>query len=315
MHIVVGREVEEFRLEAMRAEFPEATFTSVVQEPETIKDADGFIGRIPADVYYQASDKLKWVHSPGAGIETIIAIPELVASDIQVSNGRGAHAPFVAEHTMALLLAVNRRLNEFALNKSRHHFHPWGRGLEFSSLYGKRMLIVGMGNIGRAIAKRAEGFEMEVVGVDLFVPPVSDDTTVILPLDHLDEEIAKADVVVIAVPHTKETENLINADRVGSMKKGSVLVGISRGHIIDEAALIERLTDGTLYGAGLDVFAQEPLPEDSPLWDVPNLVITPHCAPNSPLTRDREYEIIHDNIRRFIDGSPLRNVCDKVAGF
>ena len=106
MHIAVGREVDENRIAAMRAEFPEVTFTSVTEDPDSMADADGYIGRIPADLYARASEKLRWVHSTGAGVETILAIPELVASDVVVTNTRGAHAPFVAEHAFALLLAL-----------------------------------------------------------------------------------------------------------------------------------------------------------------------------------------------------------------
>ncbi len=123
------------------------------------------------------------------------------------------------------------------------------------------------------------------------------------------------DVLVVAVPHTPETNNLISAHRIAALKPGAMVIGISRGRIIDEEALAERLRDGTLGGAGLDVYAQEPLPTDHFLWDTPNLVMTPHAAPNSPDTRKREMEITTENIRRFVSGEPLLNVCDKVAGF
>lgn len=316
MHIAVGKEVDDSRLAAMQAAFPGVTFTSADTDPDSMAQADGYIGRIPPDVYARAGDKLRWVHATGAGIETIIAIPELVASEITVTNTRGAHAPFVAEHTFALMLALTRRLPEFAQDKKDHHFHAYGRGLPLDSLYGKRMLIVGMGNIGRAIANRAQAFEMEVVGLDVMVPDqISEDGITMLPMEHLDTELAKADVVVIAVPHTNETNDLINAGRIEALKEGAMVIGISRGNIIDEEALAKRLTDGTLAGAGLDVYSEEPLPPDHFLWETPRLVMTPHCAPNTPLTRDREFDITHENIRRFVDGEPLLNVCDKVKGF
>ena len=315
MHIVVGKEVDATRLAAMREQFPQAKFSSVLEDPDSIKDADGYIGRIAPETYANASEKLKWVHGTGAGVETILAIPELVASDVVVTNTRGAHAPFVAEHTFALLLAANRHLDVFAVDKTSKTYRNYGMGMSFASLYGKRMLIIGMGNIGRAIAQRALAFDMEVVGVDLFAPETSEGDLQVLPLEHLDNELAQADVVVVAVPYTADTHDLLNAQRIGLLKPGSVVVGISRGNIINEEALAARLADGTLFGAGLDVYSKEPLPEDSILWDTPNLIMTPHCAPASPLTRDREFEITHDNIERFLTGQPLRNVCDKVAGF
>jgi len=315
VHIAVGREVDEARLEDMRATFPGATFASVVDDPETIREADGYIGRIMPDTYAQASDRLKWVHSTGAGIETIVAIPELVASDVIVTNTRGAHAPFVAEHAFALLLDLGRNLAGFAYDQRDHVYRSYGRDVPMDSLYGKRMLILGMGNIGRAIARRAVAFDMEVVGLDLFAPADGGGEFSVLLMDRLDDELETADVVMVAVPYTPETDNLLDERRIGLMKQGATVIGISRGRIIDEAALAARLRDGTLAGAGLDVFAQEPLPPDHFLWDTPNLVITPHCAPKSSVTRQREFEITYDNIRRFVNGQPLLNVCDKVAGF
>lgn len=315
MHIVVGKEVATDRLTSMRETFPSATFASIADESSGIAEADGYIGRISADTYAQGSNSLKWVHGTGAGVETILAIPELAASDVVVTNTRGAHAPFVAEHTFALLLAVNRQLAVFAVDKPDRVYRNYGQGLSFASLYGKQMLIVGMGNIGRAIAQRALAFDMEVVGVDLFVPPPTQGEVPVLPLDQLDSLLPDADVVVVAVPYTPDTDNLLSSERIHALKPGAVVIGISRGRIINEEALAARLKDGSLFGAGLDVYSQEPLPPDHFLWDAPNLVMSPHCAPASPLTRDREFEITFDNIQRFIAGEPLRNVCDKVAGF
>jgi phosphoglycerate dehydrogenase-like enzyme len=315
VHIALGREIDEGRQAEMRAKFPEVTFTSVTHAPEAVAEADGFIGRIPAEVYAKAGPNLRWVHSTGAGIETIVAIPELVASEIVVTNTRGAHAPFVAEHAFALLLSLGRHLQGFAYDQRDHVYRSYGRDVPMYSVYGKRMLILGMGNIGRAIARRALAFDMEVVGLDLFAPEEQTGDLTVLPMDHLDNELETADVVMVAVPYTSETDNLLNADRIGILKNDAVVIGISRGKIIDEEALAARLKAGTLAGAGLDVFAQEPLPDDHFLWDTPNLVMTPHCAPRSAQTRDREFEITYENIRRFVDGDPLVNVCDKVAGF
>lgn len=315
MHIAVGKEISAQWLDRMRSTFPQATFESVVDAPDTIRDADAFIGRIPADVYANAGERLRWVASTGAGIETIIAIPELVASDVVVTNTRGAHAPFVAEHAIALLLTLNRAIPLFLTGRLREDFQWYAHAVPMDSCYGKRMLVLGMGNIGSAIAKRALAMDMSVVGLDLFVPDVISAEPQILPMEHLDNELEEADVLVVAVPHTPETNGLIDARRIGLLKNGAKVIVISRGRIVDEDALVARLNDGTLSGAGLDVFAEEPLPADSPLWSTPNLVVTPHAAPNSPSTREREMDITFDNIRRFLDGDPLINVCDKAKGF
>jgi phosphoglycerate dehydrogenase-like enzyme len=315
VQIALGREIDETRIAEMRTKFPDVKFTPIVAEPDGIGGADAFVGRIPAEVYARAGSKLRWVHSTGAGIETIIAIPGLVASETIVTNTRGAHAPFVAEHAFALLLALGRNLFGFAYDQREHVYQAYGRDVPMYSVYGKRMLILGMGNIGRAIARRALAFDMEVVGLDLMAPEERTGDLTVLPMEHLDIELETADVVIVAVPYTAETDNLLDAHRIGLLKPDAVVIGISRGRIIDEAALAERLRDGSLAGAGLDVFAEEPLPADHFLWDTPNVVMTPHCAPRSAQTRDREFEITHENIRRFVEGEPLLNVCDKVAGF
>lgn len=315
MQIALGREIDETRVAEMRATFPDVTFAPMITDPDGIVEADAFVGRIPAEAYARAGARLRWVHSTGAGIETIVAIPELVASDIVVTNTRGAHAPFVAEHAFALLLALGRHLPGFAYDQRDHVYRAYGRDVPMYSVYGKRMLILGMGNIGRAIARRALAFDMEVVGLDLMAPEETTGDLRVLPMEHLDIELESADVVMVAVPYTAETDNLLDARRIGLLKPDAVVIGISRGRIIDETALAQRLRDGSLAGAGLDVFAEEPLPADHFLWDTPNLVMTPHCAPRSAQTRDREFEITYENIRRFVTDEPLLNVCDKVAGF
>ena len=315
MQIVVGKEIDAGRLARLRDTFPQVTFAPWLDEPDAMRDADAFLGRIPPDAVALSGDRLRWVQSGGAGIETIIANPEIVAGDIVVTNTRGAHAPFVAEHAFAMLLALRRGLPTFMQDKANHRYRRKGEGVPMDSLYGKRMLVIGMGAIGSAIAKRAAAFEMTVVGLDKATPGHLGEEVTVLPMEHLDNELETADIIVVAVPYTPETHDLINARRIGLLKEGAVVIGISRGNIIDEDALIARLHDGTLAGAGLDVYAQEPLPADSPLWDTPNLIMTPHCAPVAPVTDDREMDIIVENVRRFVAGEPLLNTCDKVAGY
>lgn len=277
MHITLGREIDDARVAEAREKFPQATFSSMNHDPEKIREADAFIGRITPEAYAAAGPNLRWVHSTGAGIETIVAIPELVANDkLTVTNTRGAHAPFVAEHAFALLLSLGRKLSDFAYDQRDRVYRSYGRDVPMDSLYGKRMLILGMGNIGRAIAKRAIAFDMSVVGLDLMAPEESGEDLVVRPLEHLDNELEHTDVLMVAVPYTPDTDNLISAERIAKLKPGAIIIGISRGKIINEEAMAEALRSGALSGAGLDVFAQEPLPEDSFLWDVPNLVITPH---------------------------------------
>lgn len=315
MRIVVGKEIDAGRLARLRGAFPEVGFMPFRDDPDAMREADAFLGRIPPEAAALAGERLRWVQSGGAGIETIIAIPSIVESDIVVTNTRGAHAPFVAEHAFAMMLGLSRALPAFLQDQHDHVYRNHGAGVAMDGLYGKRLLIIGMGNIGSAIARRAVAFEMTVVGLDRGVSGQIGDDLSILPMEHLDNELENADILVVAVPYTPDTDNLIDARRIGLLKRGAMVIGISRGKIIDEDALVARLRDGSLSGAGLDVFAREPLPEDSPLWDVPNLIMTPHCAPVSPITADREMDIIVENVRRFVRGEPLLNTCDKRAGY
>ena len=199
MHIALGREIEEARVAEMRAKFPDVTFSPIVAEPDGIRDADGFVGRIPAEVYAKAGPNLRWVHSTGAGIETIVAIPELVASQVVVTNTRGAHAPFVAEHAFALLLSLGRHLYGFAHDQGERVYRSYGRDVPMYSVYGKRMLILGMGNIGRAIARRALAFDMEVVGLDLMAPEETTGDLRVLSMEHLDLGLPSGRVVLAAL--------------------------------------------------------------------------------------------------------------------
>jgi phosphoglycerate dehydrogenase-like enzyme len=315
MQMVVGKELTADRLATLRAAFPEVTFAYFLDAPESMQDADAFIGRIPPDAYALAGERLRWVHSPGTGIDKILAVPGIVESEIVVTNTRGAQAPFVAEHAFALMLTIYRAMPDFARDQQNRVFRQFAREVPMNSLYGKRLLIIGMGNIGTAIARRALAFEMTVVGLDPHVTGHLGEDFSILPMEHLDNELEAADILVVAAPYTAETDNLIDARRLGLLRFGAIVIGISRGGIIDERALAERLREETLAGAGLDVYVEEPLPPDHFLWDTPRLVMTPHAAPNSPITKDLEMEITMENIRRFIEDEPLLNVCDKVAGF
>lgn len=316
MKIVVGTSPGEDAVAAWRDEFPDVTFVEaprVAEQVAAIGDADAYIGRISREVFLAAGPQLRWVHSTGAGVETVVSTPELVDSDIILTNTRGAHAPCIAEHAFGMLLTLTRGLQDHAADQRDRN---WRRPIAGRrELTGATMVVVGMGNIGRAIAKRAVAFEMRVIGVDLEAVEPPAGVEAIWGLDRLDEALGLADVVAVATPLTRRTRGMLDARRVGLLKPDAYLLVLSRGGIVDETALIEALRAGRLAGAGLDVQATEPLPPDSPLWDAPNLILTPHCSASSRQTRERVMAISTENVRRFVAGRELTNVCDKEAGF
>lgn len=317
MRIAVGTEMKDTEIDRLRSATPEVALLplATAADPlDAVRGADAYLGRIDPEVFRQAGQHLRWVHSIGAGIETLSGIPELVESDITVTNTRGAHAPFIAEHTFALLLSLQRQIAQFVQDQRDHVWKRPGFADSMQELYGRTMVIVGMGNIGTAIAKRALAFEMTVIGVDR--DPTGGPTGVtVRPVEDLDETLGIADVVIVAAPYTAATHQLLDARRLGLLPERAVVIVVSRGGIVDEAALADRLRNGTLAGAGLDVFATEPIPADSPLWDTPRLIVTPHCSGGSNQTRNRVMDITIENIRRFVAREPLLNVCDKRAGF
>jgi phosphoglycerate dehydrogenase-like enzyme len=185
-----------------------------------------------------------------------------------------------------------------------------GIGDYCDEIFEKTVGIVGLGKIGSYVAKKCKQVEMRVIGVDLF--PVKNEW-----VDHcystkeLDKLLAESDFVVLNVALTRETEKMIDEKALRLMKKSAILLNVARGGVVDEAALISALKDGTIAGAGLDVFADEPLPKDSPLWDLENVIITPHVSARSPYYMDRTTEVIIDNLKKFESGEPLLYVADK----
>ena len=285
-----------------------------IQTPQLMADVDALFGQLTPDEYAQ-SKHLRWVQSSSAGVEWIAHVPGLADSDIVITNMRGAHAATIAEHTFAMLLALTRTLPGFAAHQQRHE---WGRG-EFGvglrGIKGLTMGIVGFGNIGRAIARRATGFEMRVLAVDAEEVPPGEGVQEVWPLSRLNELCEQSDVLTISAPITPRSRGMIGREQVGLLRRGSYILQVSRGAIVDEPALVDALEEGHVQGAGLDVTATEPLPVGDPLWTAPNTIITPHTSAYSDLTMQLVYEILSENVGRFVRGEPLVNMVDKRRGY
>ena len=315
--IVLGNREESGRLEQFRASYPDVTFVCAEESADVVReiaDADGFFGNPTRDTYL-AAKKLRWIQAPSAGIEFVRNVPELVDSDVLLTNARGAHAATIAEHTFAMLLTLTRGLAFF--NHARG-CHTWLRGDGYNNVVGidgKSMGIVGFGNIGRAIAKRAHAFELTVHAVDAQDVPGNEHVTSVRRLDALQDMLREIDILAIAAPITPQTRGMIGETELRLIRPNGYLLVVSRGGIVNEPALIRALSDGHLAGAGLDVTETEPLPPENPLWNAPNLIITPHISGGSQLTTDLMWSIFHENVGRFVRGETLKNLTDKRLGY
>src|SRR5579859_1681153 len=275
-------------------------------------DIDAVYGQLTADEL-ASSTQLRWVQSPSAGVEWLWRVPNIVDTDIQVTNMRGAHAATIAEHTFAMLLTHTRGMRAFEQHQRDHHWSR--REVPLCGIKGLTMGIVGFGNIGRAIARRATGFEMRVLAVDAEPVPPGEGVQEVWPLARLNDLCAAADVLAISAPITPGSRGMIGQEQLRKLKRGSHLLVMSRGKIVNEAALVDALEEGHLASAGLDVTATEPLPVGDPLWTAPNLIITPHRSASSPLTSDLTWSILAENIGRFLRGETLTNLVDKHRGW
>ncbi|HET6319498.1 MAG TPA: D-2-hydroxyacid dehydrogenase, partial [Chloroflexota bacterium] len=245
------------------------------QSAPLMGDVDALFGQLTPDEY-ASSNRLKWVQSSSAGVEWIASVPGLADSSVVVTNMRGAHAATIAEHTFAMLLSLTRCLPDFATHQQQHE---WGRAElrgRMCSIKGLTMGIVGFGNIGRAIARRATGFEMRVLAVDAEEVSPGEGVEAVWPLSRLDELCEAADVLAISAPITPRSRGMIGREQIRRLQRGSYVLQVSRGAIVDEPALVDALEEGHVSGAGLDVTATEPLPVGDPLWTAPNTIVTPH---------------------------------------
>jgi D-2-hydroxyacid dehydrogenase (NADP+) len=262
----------------------------------------------PFEQVLEAAPRLKWVHYTGAGIEHLL-VESFVRSSIPLTNSRGIHSPAVAELALALLLALAKRLPDRLREQAEHR---WTQELN-RGLNGATLVVVGLGSIGSAVARAASALGMHVIGVRRTARPARWARDVVAFTD-LDRVLPRAEFIVLCCPETDETRGLIGASQLRRLPRGAVLVNVARGTIVDEPALIDALRDGHLGGAGLDVFWAEPLAANSPLWDMPNVVITPHY-PNVRGFERKTVERFVDNAERFLAGRPLRYVIDKRRGY
>ncbi len=257
------------------------------------------------------ASKLKWVQALTAGVDKFVALDVFRESQILLTNVRGIHGIPIAEHVLGMILSFTRKLLTAHDNQSLHKWKGL-RGME--EIYGKKAAVIGLGSVGRVIANRLKSMGMTVIGVKQSMSEECD-VDELFPHDQLNEILPSVDYVIATVPLTPETENLFSMKTFSLMKPSAFFINVSRGPVVNEADLIEALKSGTIGGAGLDVFCEEPLPSESPLWDAPNLLITPHHAATSPQYMDRAIQIFIDNLKAFPDTQKMINIIDKTRGY
>jgi len=276
-----------------------------------IPDADVLFGRVAPDVYV-LNRRLRYYHSIGAGVDAVLC-PELVESDVVLASEKGTVGIHLAEHAFALLLGLTRGL-QTALRRPDYTLREPIRRLQ-RELYELTMGIVGFGGTGREVARRALGFGMRVLAVDIEDVPAEPGVESVWKPERLHELLGLSDVVVIGLPLTKATRHLFTRDLFRRMRPSAILINVTRGEIVYGDDLLAALNEGPLWGAGLDVTDPEPLPPAHPLWTHPRVIVTPHTAGGSPRRAGRVIATFCENLRRLRDGRPLLGLIDKHKGY
>ncbi len=285
---------------------------------EALEDAEVYCGfGIPSELF-EATAKLRWVHSGSAGVGGSLH-GAILEGDVIFTNSAGTHGVPVAEHALAMMFYFARGFDQLQVGRGAPRWtrdRVTGFDSPIGELTDSVVGILGYGGIGREVGRRAKGLGMQVWATArnprAAKPPSVD--RLFGPTD-LTEVLAGSDYVVVALPHTDETDGLIGATELAAMKDTAVLINVARGRIIDEDALIDVLKRRKIRGAGLDVYQKEPLPSYSPLWEFDNVCLTPHMAGVSPRFWERETELIIENVQRYLDGEPMLNVVNKQAGY
>lgn len=293
--------------EWQRSEKGEKEFLAMLGEAEVLYD----FPRGHVRDLVRVAPRLRWVQASMAGAGEVAQKAGLQDTGVTVTTASGVYSGPLAEFAMMALLQHVKDLDRLRRDKAKKRW----REAHTDTLYGKTLCVVGIGNIGRAVAARARPFGVRVVGVKRTVR--EDDAA----WDHADELYAtrdlhmalrEADYVVVTLPGTPDTYRLLDAEAISAIKPGAYFVNVGRGKVVEEEVLIEALKGGHLAGAALDVFEEEPLPEKSPLWELPSVIVSPHSTDNVPrLTNELQSGLFRDNLRRYLDGKPLANELDK----
>ncbi len=306
--------------ERLRAEFPNlevvqlSTYENLERE---IADADIALCRELKPKQVRAAHKLQWIYSAAAAVHALM-IPEIRNSQIIVTNASAVHGPVVAEQAMAMIMAIGRRFDLALKAQTRHQWlqeEIWTSVPPPRDIAGSTLVVVGLGQIGTPLVHHAKALGMRVLAVREHPERGAEGADAVHATGDLTRILPEADFVLLCAPVTPSTERAFGREQFAAMKPNAYILNVGRGALIDEPALIEALREHRIGGAALDVTTEEPLPADSPLWDLDNCMITPHTAGISPKLWERQYIYFAENLRRFLAGQPMLGVVDKERGY
>ncbi|MBS0643177.1 MAG: D-2-hydroxyacid dehydrogenase [Acetobacteraceae bacterium] len=290
----------------------------IAEDPDTavaaIETADACFGTLPPELLARAK-RLRWLQAPQAAPPAGYYYPELIAHSVTITNFREIYNDHISAHILAYVLAFARGLHVYIPQQLRREWKKPGEDQGVIPLPGSTALIVGVGGIGAETARLLAAFGIRVLATDARRTDVPEGVAEMHKPEALDSLLPQADFVILTVPHTPATEGFFNRDRFARMRKSAIFINIGRGMTTRLDDLVSALKSGTIAGAALDVYEQEPLPAEHPLWGLSNVILTPHMAGYGPHLNERRFQIIQENCRAFADGKPLRNVVDKKNWF
>jgi len=317
VHVFMGWGGGEAELKAIRAVSPRLEVSAAREHEERLRlapEAEVWFGWGLSREVFAVAKKLRWVQVTSAGVDRLL-FDELRRSDVIVTNARGVYSIPIAEQVLAMMLALARQLPTCVREQAAGRWGGSTVGGKPDVLSGKTCVVLGLGDIGTEVARRAKAFGMEVVGIRRRRAAKPRFVDELVSLRGMRGALARADYLVVALPLTPATHHIVDAEALALMKPTACIFNIGRGALIDEAALVRALQEGRLAGAGLDVFEKEPLPPESPLYRMENVIVTPHSAGRSPANGAKLVSLFCRNLRRYLARKPLLNLVDKDAGY
>ncbi len=309
--VFINAEISERHIEKIRSGFPnvEVVPGPGKELPEGTEIVISWGDNFPS--HWPEQPGLKWVHALTAGVDAFL-VPGILEGRVRLTNSRGIHGIPMAEHCFAMMLSFNRGIAKFVRNQQQK---KWDHNVTLTELHGKTLGIVGLGSIGMEIARLGSAFGMRVLGVKRTPGQPTEGVSRVVSYEGLDMVLKESDYIVLTVPLTQETRDLIGKRELELMNSHAVLINLARGEVVDEPALVTALETKEIAGAGLDVYCQEPLPAESPLWQLDNCLVSPHRAALSPHYVERAIDLFCRNLEAYLNDEPLPTQIDPSRGY